>query len=374
MDTVKNQKILIVGAFPKHTGKVFGGQITSSQILLNSSLNTDFKIVTLDSTQKSNPPPHFFIRLLFAAHRFSKWIIILITHRPQVVLLFFASGASAVEKGLMAKLCYLVNIPVIVLPRAEDFITDCRNSLLTRRIAKYLFGTASKVICQGKKFQTFSKEYLGIKKIDAPVIKNWTATSELLSIGAKRREYGQTQPIKILFMAWVEERKGIFDLAQAIEILNDRRVDFRLTIAGDGSALETVKTLIKNKNLKKKVDFTGWVSGEEKLNLFKSHDIFVSPSWAEGFPNSLVEAMAAGLASVVTDVGTISDVVNDGKEVLLTRSKDSETLANKIQLLDFDRKLMNSISINAHLFADREFNANKSIIELSKIISKLINK
>ena len=175
-------------------------------------------------------------------------------------------------------------------------------------------------------------------------------------------------------MAWVEERKGVFDLAKAIEILNNRRVDFRLTIAGDGSALETVKTIIKTKNLENKVDFTGWVSGDQKLNLFKSHDIFVSPSWAEGFPNSLVEAMAAGLASVITDVGTISDVVNDGKEVLLTRSKDSETLADKIQLLDLDRKLMNSISINAHQFANREFNANKSIITLSKIISKLLNR
>jgi len=75
MEVVKSQKILIVGAFPKHSGKIFGGQLTSSQILLNSSLNKDFNILTLDSTQKSNPPPHFSIRLLFAAHRFVKWII-----------------------------------------------------------------------------------------------------------------------------------------------------------------------------------------------------------------------------------------------------------------------------------------------------------
>ena len=374
MKTNKRQKILIVGAFPPTHRKVFGGQITSSQILLNSSLSKDFKLITVDSSQKSNPAPHFFSRLFFALQRFIKWTAIMIAHRPQVVLLFFASGASAVEKGLMAKLCYIVKTPVIVLPRAEDFITECKNSILTMKTAKYFFGTASKVICQGRKFQMFSEESLGIKKIDAPIINNWTATNELLSIGAKRRECKETNIANLLFMAWVEERKGIFDLVKAIEILNDRCIDFRLTVAGDGSALEAIKSLVKAKNLEKKVKFSGWVSGLEKLNLIKRHDIFVSPSWAEGFPNSLVESMAAGLASVITNVGTIDDVVSDRKEVLLTPPKDPETLADKIQVLILDRKLMNSISRNAHLFAEKEFNTKKSIVKISKIISELIGK
>lgn len=374
MKNNKGHKILIVGAFPPIHRKVFGGQITSSQILLNSSLSKDFKLITVDSSLKSNPPPHFFLRLFFSLQRFIKWLAMMIAHRPQVVLLFFASGASAIEKGIMAKLCYFVKTPVIILPRAEDFLTDCKNSILTLKTAVLLFGTASKVICQGRKFQIFSEKSLGIKEADAPIIKNWTATNEILNIGAERKECKENGIVNLLFMAWVEERKGVFDLVEALEILNGRYVDFRLTVAGDGSALEEMKDLVKAKKLENKVKFSGWVSGQQKLNLLKDHNIFVSPSWAEGFPNSLVEAMAAGQASIITDVGTISDVVNNGTEVLLTPAKNPEMLADKIQFLISDSKLITSISKNAHLFAKREFNTNKSIIHLSQIISELIDK
>ena len=67
-------------------------------------------------------------------------------------------------------------------------------------------------------------------------------------------------------------------------------------------------------------------------------------------------------------------MVSDRKEVLLTPPKDPETLADKIQVLILDRKLMNSISRNAHLFAEKEFNTKKSIVKISKIISELIGK
>ena len=67
-------------------------------------------------------------------------------------------------------------------------------------------------------------------------------------------------------LAWVEETKGIFDLINAYEILQIRKTNFNLTIAGDGTALERAKSVVVEKSLTNKVNFVGWVHDQEKMS------------------------------------------------------------------------------------------------------------
>jgi hypothetical protein len=89
-------RVLFVGAFPRPGGAVVGGMVTSCGILLESSFPTRLYLDLMDSTQISNPPPGFAVRLLRAAGRFAKFTGRLERHRPDVVLLFVAVGASIV--------------------------------------------------------------------------------------------------------------------------------------------------------------------------------------------------------------------------------------------------------------------------------------
>ena len=110
---IKKHKILIVGGFPSADNKIFGGIVTSCVTLIRSSFSQKFEVLTVDSTQKSNPIPPLFIRSYFASIRILSFLIKLILHRPKVVILFPAIGASLLEKGLMSWMAYFLRIPYL---------------------------------------------------------------------------------------------------------------------------------------------------------------------------------------------------------------------------------------------------------------------
>ena len=94
-----NPKILIVGGFPNtRKSPIYGGQVTACRSLLSSSLIHDYNIITFDTTQISNPPPPLLLRFFLSLLRLFTFTIILVLRRPRAVILFFGSGASAVEK------------------------------------------------------------------------------------------------------------------------------------------------------------------------------------------------------------------------------------------------------------------------------------
>ena len=366
------KKILIVGAFPPQNSKIVGGQLTACKTLINSQLSEIFNIITVDSTQKTNPPQSFNIRLILAIFRFSKWFFMLIKHRPKAVLLFFASGASAVEKGLMVKVCNILKIPVIILPRAEALIVDYYQSKIWKKLITFLFKNTNFVICQGQKFQKFFLEEIKISEHQIQIVNNWTASSDLLALGNSREYFHTELPVEILFLAWVEETKGIFDLLNACEILQTRQTNFNLTIAGDGTALERAKSVVAEKSLTNKVNFVGWVHDQEKNELLKRHDIFVLPSWSEGFPNSLVESLAAGLACVVTDVGSISDTVKSKKNAVLVSPQSPHQLADVLENLVQNPSSRKKIASKGHALALEKFSSQKNVEKISQLLFKLI--
>ena len=120
MSTVAHKtRVLMVGAFPlRNPKKIYGGQIAACMRLLDSAFVAAHAVRTIDTTQISNPPPPFAIRLLFAAKRLFLFGWEMLAHKPDVIILFLADGASACEKGLMALMARSLRIRVMVFPRA----------------------------------------------------------------------------------------------------------------------------------------------------------------------------------------------------------------------------------------------------------------
>ena len=112
---------------------------------------------------------------------------------------------------------------------------------------------------------------------------------------------------------------------------------------------------------------------EKKKNLLlKNNQIFVLPSWSEGFPNAMIEAMSAGLACVVTNVGTIADFVVNNRDALVIKKKNINQLVRALQKLISDHTLRISISKNGHLLAKKNFNIDNSLSLFSEIINKVV--
>ena len=355
MKTATPLRVLFVGAFPSPKHSVIGGMVTSCRALLASSFSNRVHLDLLDSTQISNPPPGLLMRLPFAAARLLRFVWRLEVNRPDVVLLFVAVGASIVEKGVMARYARLRGVPVIMFPRGGSIVDDCRRSSFTRAWATFFFRGANRLSCQAESWRQFAIDTLGFAPHDVSVIRNWTATPELLEIGRQRAVRPQRPPpLRLLFVGWLEREKGVFELIEACrQLAQEHR--FTLDMVGDGHAMTEARALVTRNELDHVIRFRGWLDGLDVRLVLRDADVFVLPSWAEGLPNAMVEAMAAGLPVVVTRVGAVPEVVADHQSGLLTTPRDVESLRQALAELLEDARLRELLAAQAHSTAVRDF-------------------
>lgn len=371
---MNKDKLLIVGAFPPANKKIYGGIHKSCKILLNSSLSEKFNLITIDSSQSSNPVPHIIIRSFSACKRIILLISKLIFEKPKAALIFTSDGFSAIEKGVMCVICSLFNCKAMIFPRAGNLIIQTKNSRAIRFLIRFLFNKATIFLCQGRKWKKFAINQIGFKPSNVMTINNWTATKEHIKIGLDRNYDKNDGTKKLLFVGWLEEFKGVFDLLEASKSLIQQGYKFQLTFAGDGNAKAQVQEYIKNYNLSSYIKLEGWVDDTNLLRLLENNDIFILPSWSEGLPNSMIEAMSAGLSVIVSDVGAISDFIKHDKNGLITKPKDIDGLRDAISSLLDDNLKIKRNAINGHKLAVSHFSSEIGIKLLISVIEEIIDK
>lgn len=136
----------------------------------------------------------------------------------------------------------------------------------------------------------------------------------------------------ILFLARVAEDKGVKELFYAMKILKDKGYSFHLTFIGDGEFMEQTKDLIKKLELDDWVLIRGAVYDiKEKKDYFLSSDIYILPTYHEGFPRTLYEAMIFGTPIVTTMVGGISALMKDKYNCKEIEPHSVESVVNGLQ-------------------------------------------
>jgi len=142
----------------------------------------------------------------------------------------------------------------------------------------------------------------------------------------------------VLFLARLREKKGVFDLVRAIPFVLKVVPDVLFVLAGDGE-LEAVEALAETLGVRHAIRLPGWVDGDEKLRLLSEADAFVLPSYFEGLPVGLLEAMAYGVPIVTTPVGGIPDLIQHRKNGLLVQASQPDALAQAIIEILTEEKL-----------------------------------
>jgi glycosyltransferase involved in cell wall biosynthesis len=146
-------------------------------------------------------------------------------------------------------------------------------------------------------------------------------------------------PLRLLCVGRLIERKGQRYLIEAVRRLADHGVDVTLELVGTGDALEAYRKLVHDLELEARVHFAGYVPRDEIAARYAAAHVFVLPSFNEGMSVATLEAMAAGLAVVVTRTGGTVDLVEEGVNGLTFDWADVETLTAHLQSLYADRAL-----------------------------------
>ncbi len=174
----------------------------------------------------------------------------------------------------------------------------------------------------------------------------------------------------ILYAGTLNERKGFKDLIKAFHNIARNNPNWKLVFAGNGQ-IEEGKQLANDLKIVDRVEFKGWVSGEEKKRLFNEASIFCLPSYAEGFPMAVLDAWGCDLPVVTTPVGGLCDVLQNGVNALVFEPGDVQTLSNHLELLMKNPYIRKQLSLESQKLSSTIFNIKSITKQLDNIYSSL---
>ena len=257
----------------------------------------------------------------------------MIFKRPDLVHIKVASGGSFARKVVVGAMCRMRGVPVLVHVHGggfDQFVT--RSPRAVRALAHWLLETTPQVLSLSDRWAAKLHTIFPRARID--VLPNPVEVARYDDLARTRfappgDDPAPARPPMALFLGDILQRKGVFDLVAAWPQVTRVFPGARLVLAGTGE-IDAVRAAARAVGAGDEVELPGWLDLEAKRRLLGEATLFVLPSYTEGVPISLLEAMAAGLPSVVTPVGGILDTVSDGQEALIVPPGDPEAIANAV--------------------------------------------
>ncbi len=195
--------------------------------------------------------------------------------------------------------------------------------------------------------QDMKKRIKEICDIDASVIPNGIDLEKFKGLPHRNTSKLATNGQKtILFVGRLHPIKGVAYLIEAMKTIVNKNPKARLLLVGDGGERQNLQNLVKKLDLTKYVDFIGKVGNEKVLEYMATSDVLVLPSLSEGFPVTMLEAMACGLPIVATKIGGIPEIVKNGENGFLVEPQNTREISEKILAFLENDELRGRISQN----------------------------
>lgn len=172
------------------------------------------------------------------------------------------------------------------------------------------------------------------------------------------------------YIGSLNEAKGVPNFLEAIPRVLEEKSQFEFLIGGSGQLEDKIKALLEKRGLSHNVKLIGWIPHGEIPNYMNDLKLLVLPSYTEGLPNIILEAMACGTIVLATAVGAIPDVIKDGETGFVMEDNFPECIArNVIRALNHPN--LEQITRNARVLIEKEFTCEKAAERYRKILSEL---
>lgn len=262
-------------------------------------------------------------KLWVAASALIRFAFMLIRRRVSLLHVHGASHGSFWRKRVFMRLAWAFGVPVIFHLHGGEFrlFVDERLDAGSRRKVVDTLLACSLIYCLNDEIGRWLRSV--VPGVAVQVMPNPID----LQAAETPPERGDSS---ILFLGRLEQEKGVFDLLNAFSAIAGRAPEACLMLCGLGSARKQLEQMALENGLASRVVFPGWVDGEEKARLLGRAGVFVLPSYAEGMPMSVLEAMAAGTPVVATRVGAVPEMLENGNSGFVVEAGRVDELAEAI--------------------------------------------
>lgn len=227
---------------------------------------------------------------------------------------------------------------------------------------------SDKIIAISQAVAEYTHRIEGVSPQKLVVIKNGIALDQFLSVDCHQRSEGQ--PVKLISIGRLEEQKGFDVLLDALAQIREK--NWELTIVGGGSLLSDLEDRVRLLGLEKKVQFFG--TTEEVPTLLSESDVFVLASRWEGLGLVVMEAMAAGVPIVATQVGGIPELIQDGITGYTVDSESPDALAAAISFCIDNPEVADQIGAQAREYAGQFCNVQHMIAQYEALYTQLVRR
>lgn len=354
-------KILMVGSDSSVKGGITS--VISQMLEMNwDSQNIDMKFIPTFISGNS------ITKLCFFSKSYIKIFQSIQRKDISVLYLHMSHNGSFFRKCLVCEMAMLFNVKTVVHLHSSEFVKFYENSnSLVKKMIQRFFKKVNLTIVLGKKWEERVRNIQPNANI--MILHNTVSVPEI----SWDKDYEQ---VKLLFLGVLLQRKGVADLLKAIkELKNQQQLDskkVKFIIAGTGQEEDQLKEYAKQVDIQGYVDFCGWVSGDVKHKLLEESHVLILPSYNEGLPICILEAMSYENAIIASNVGDVSAAVKDGVNGYLIEAGDINCLAQKINSVLSNKNLLVSMQKESRRMAEIEFSDTKYMTEIANACKSLV--
>lgn len=281
--------------------------------------------------------------------------------RPDLVHVHSSFGPSFYRKMPFILWSASRKIPVVNHIHGAEFDTFYGNaSEAKQKLVRKVYGRCTRLVVLSEEWAARLQQIVPREKID--ILENYCRIpEEPFDIGRDKKQ--------VLFLGELGERKGCFDIPAVWERVKEKCPSASLVMAGDGE-MARVREAFSQRGLAKDVSFPGWVRGEEKERLLRESGIFLFPSYHEGMPMAVLEAMGYGMGIVTTAVGGIPQLIAHGQSGFLETPGDLGAMAEDVSALIQDEALCCSMGALARQTVEEKYSLKIHLQKLEEIYRK----
>jgi glycosyltransferase involved in cell wall biosynthesis len=349
-------------------------------LMLGESLDRQGGIVSVEKLIISQAPPEIQITHIAtlpkgnAIHKVLVFIkslgllwLELLKQEVNLVHIHVSERGSAFRQSLTTMIAWLLGKPVVLHTHSADFhVFYSKLPKILKFYLRWVFCKSTRFIVLSDSWKKFYMENLGLRGEQVVVLPN------PVKFPGEVPQRINSEKVNFLFLGRIGDRKGAFDLIAAFAALpTEDKQNAQLIMAGDGEG-EKARSIVENLNLTENITILDWVNEQERDALLKQADVFILPSYNEGLPMALLEAMSWGLAVITTPVGGIPELVIDHQNGLLVKPGDIQNLSKAIQTLITDQELKQRLGKNARDSVE-PFDVRNYLVSLSQVYQSVFS-